>query len=67
MKIEELVDRKVLYINYPINKNIVHEGKINEISPSKKCIKINHEWFILDNIRIIELFTEEDRPSMRFT
>jgi hypothetical protein len=33
MKLEELIDRKVLYINYPINKNIVQEGKVNEISP----------------------------------
>jgi len=66
MNIEELVDRKILFINYPVNRHLVQEGKVNEFSPSKKCIKINHEWYIFDNIRILELFSEKDRPTMKF-
>lgn len=66
MNLEDLIDRKILFINYPANRNLVHEGKVNEISPTKKCIKINHEWYIIDNIRILELFSEKERPSMKF-
>jgi hypothetical protein len=63
---KELVDRKVLFINTAVNKFIIHEGKINEFSPTGKCIKINHEWFLLEKISILELFTEEERPGLRF-
>jgi hypothetical protein len=63
---KELIDRKILFINTAVNKFIIHEGKINEFSPSGKCIKINHEWFLLEKISILELFTEEERPGLRF-
>lgn len=66
MNLEELIDRKILFINYPVSRHIIHEGKVNELSPSKNCIKINHEWYIIDNIRILELFSEKERPSMKF-
>ena len=63
---EELIDRKVLFINTAVNKFLIHEGKINEFSPSGKCIKINHEWHLLEKIAILELFTNEERPGLRF-
>jgi hypothetical protein len=63
---KELIDRKILFINTAVNKFIINEGKINEFSPSGKCIKINHEWFLLEKISILELFTEEERPGLRF-
>jgi len=66
MKLEDLIDRKILYLNYPINKYAIQEGKVTEISPAKKCIKINADWHLRDNIRIIELFSENDRPKLGF-
>jgi hypothetical protein len=63
---KELIDRKILFINTAVNKFVINEGKINEFSPSGKCIKINHEWFLLEKISILELFTEEERPGLRF-
>ena len=66
MKLEDLIDRKILYLNYPINKYAIQEGKVTEISPSKKCIKINADWHLISNIRIIELFSEKERPALGF-
>ena len=66
MKLEDLLDRKILYLNYPINKFAIQEGKVSEISPAKKCIKINSDWYLIDNIRIIELFKENERPKLGF-
>ncbi len=63
---EQLVDRKIIFINTAVNRFAIHEGKINEFSPSGKCIKINHEWFLLEKISMLELFTEEERPGLRF-
>jgi len=63
---DELVDRKIIFINTAVNRFAIHEGKINEFSPSGKCIKINHEWFLLEKISMLELFTEEERPGLRF-
>jgi hypothetical protein len=66
MKLENLIDRKILYLNYPINKYAIQEGKVTEISPAKMCIKINTDWHLISNIRIIELFSEKERPSLGF-
>lgn len=66
MKLEDLVDRKILYLNYPINKYAIQEGKVSEISPAKMCVKINSDWHLIDNIRIIELFKEDERPKLGF-
>ena len=66
MKLENLIDRKILYLNYPINKYAIQEGKVTEISPAKMCIKINTDWHLISNIRIIELFTEKERPALGF-
>ena len=63
---DELVDRKIIFINTAVNRFAINEGKINEFSPSGKCIKINHEWFLLEKISMLELFTEEERPGLRF-
>ena len=64
--LEELIDRKILFINTAVNKFTIHEGKINEFSPSGKCVKISHEWHLLEKIAILELFINEERPGLRF-
>ena len=66
MKLKDLIDRKILYLNFPINRYAIKEGKVTEISPSEKCIKINADWHLISNIRIIELFTEKERPALGF-
>ena len=66
MKLEDLIDRKILYLNYPINKYAIQEGKVTEISPAKMCMKINADWHLVSNIRIIELFSEDERPKLGF-
>jgi len=66
MKLKDLIDRKILYLNFPINRHAIQEGKVSEISPSEKCIKINNDWYLVSNIRIIELFTEKERPALGF-
>jgi len=65
-KPEDLIDRKVLFINTAINKFTVHEGKINEFSPSGKCVKINHEWLLLEKLAFLELFSDDERPGLKF-
>jgi len=65
-KIEEIVDKKILFSYIPINKFSVQEGKVNEISPSKKFIKISNEWYFLDKIMFLEIFDDTERPSMTF-
>jgi len=66
MKLKDLIDRKILFINFPINRYSLQEGKVSEISPAEKCIKINNDWHLINNIRIIELFSKEERPSLGF-
>ena len=66
MKLTDLIDRKILFINFPINRYSIQEGKVSEISPAEKCIKINNDWHLINNIRIIELFSKEERPSLGF-
>ena len=66
MKLKDLIDRKILYLNFPINRYAIQEGKVTEISQSEKCIKINADWHLISNIRIIELFTEKERPALGF-
>jgi len=64
--LEELVDKKILFSYIPNNKFNIHEGKVNEISPSKKYIKINNDWYFLDKIMFLEIFDDSERPSMTF-
>ena len=66
VKKEELLDKKILYQHYPANKFAVMEGKIKEFSPSGHCVKIDKDWFLLDNIKIVEVFKEEERPGLGF-
>ena len=66
MKLKDLIDRKILFINFPINRYAIQEGKVSEISPAEKCIKNNNDWHLVNNIRIIELFSKEERPSLGF-
>jgi len=66
MKLKDLINRKILYLNFPINRHAIQEGKVTEISPSEKCIKINSDWHLITNIRIIELFSEKERPALGF-
>lgn len=65
-KQEELLDRKILFANVATNRFLVQEGKINEFSPSGKYIKINHEWYFVEKIAFLEVFSKEERPSMKF-
>lgn len=66
MKLKDLIDRKILFINFPINRHAIQEGKVSEISPEQKCIKINNDWHLVSNIRIIELFSKDERPALGF-
>ena len=66
MKLKDLIDRKILFINFPINRHSIQEGKVTEISPAEKCIKINADWHLRDNIHIIELFSEDEAPKLGF-
>lgn len=63
---EDILDKKVLYQHMPVNRFIVQEGRVKEFSPTGACVKIDHEWFILSNIKFLEVFTEDERPSLRF-
>ena len=65
-KLKDLIDRKILFINFPINRHAIQEGKVSEISPAEKCMKINNDWHLISNIRIIELFSEKERPALGF-
>ena len=64
--IEEIIDKKILFSYIPNNKFAVQEGKVNEVSPSKKYIKINSEWYFLDKVMFLEIFDDKERPSMTF-
>lgn len=66
MKLKDLIDRKILFINFPINRHAIQEGKVSEISPAEKCLKINNDWHLVNNIRIIELFSKDERPALGF-
>lgn len=63
---EELIDRKVLFAYNPVSKFTVQEGKINEFSPSGNYIKINNEWYFVDKVAFLEIFSKSERPTMRF-
>jgi hypothetical protein len=61
MKRKELIDKKILFIHYPVSKFNVLEGKVKEYSPSDNFIKINTDWYLIENIRILEVFPEEKK------
>ena len=61
MKIADLIDKKVLFVNWPVSKHAIHEGKVKELSPSKNFVRINNDWYLIENLRILELFPEEKR------
>lgn len=65
-KQEDLVDKKILFSYLPTNRFTIHEGKINEFSPSGKYIKINHEWYFLDKVAFLEVFKDSERPGLSF-
>ena len=60
-KKEELIDKKILFTNDAVNKFAIMEGKVNEFSPSEKLVKINHEWYFLNRITFLEVFTEKEK------
>jgi hypothetical protein len=60
-KKEDLVDKKILFLHYPVSKFNVLEGKIKEYSPSNNFIKINTDWYLFENIRVLEVFPEEKK------
>jgi len=61
MKRKELIDKKILFIHYPVSKFNVLEGKVKEYSTSNNFIKINTDWYLIENIRILEVFPEEKK------
>ena len=61
MKRTDIIDKKVLFLYYPVSKFNVLEGKVKEYSPSNNFIKINTDWYLLENIRILEIFPEEKK------
>lgn len=63
---EDLIDKKILFINYPVNRHAIIEGQIKELSPSKNFAKIGSEWYLIENIRVLEMFTDKERPSLGF-
>lgn len=65
-KQEDLIDKKILFSYIPTNRFAVQEGKVNEFSPSGKYIKINHEWYFLDKVAFLEVFSLDERPDMKF-
>lgn len=60
-KKEDLVDKKILFLHFPVSKYNVLEGKIKEYSPSNNFVKINTDWYLLENIRVLEVFPEEKK------
>lgn len=66
-KKEELIDKKILFTNDASNKYAIIEGKVNEFSPSGNLIKINHEWYFLNKITFLEIFSEKERPTLVFS
>lgn len=66
MKINELIDRQVLFLHWPVSKYNVLEGKIKELSPSKNFVKINNDWYLIENIRVLELFSDKEKPGLGF-
>lgn len=66
IKKEELLDKKILFQHYPANKFSVIEGKIKEFSPSGSCVKIDNDWYVFDNLKILEVFNEKERPGLCF-
>ena len=61
MKLNDLIDKKILFIHYPVSKFQVHEGTVKELSPSKNFAKIGNDWYLIENIRVLELFPEENK------
>ena len=61
MKItDELIGKRFIFREFPYST--IQEGVIEEISPSKKYVKINGSWYPTDNISVIEVLgdAEED-------
>jgi len=67
MKFETLQYKKVLYLHWPVSKYAVHEGEVKQLSPSKNFIKINQDWFLLDNVRILEVFDTDLKQKLGFS
>lgn len=61
IKKEDLIDKKILFVHYPVSKFNVLEGKVKEYSPSNNFVKINTDWYLLENIRVLEVFPEEKK------
>jgi len=61
VKINDLIDRKILFVNWPVNRYAIIEGTVKELSPSSNFVKINNDWYLIENIRLLELFEEEKK------
>jgi len=65
VKIKDLIDRKILFVNWPVNRHAIIEGTVKELSPSSNFVKINNDWYLIENLRVLELF-EEDKKAIGF-
>lgn len=66
MKFEDLEGKKVLFIHYPVSKYAVLEGEVKQRSPSKNFMKIGNDWYLIDNLRILEVFNNEQKGTLGF-
>jgi len=66
MKLTDLMDKKILFVHFPVSKHAVIEGTVKELSPSKNFVKINNDWYLIENIRILELFSD-DKKKLGFS
>jgi len=67
MKFADLQYKKILYLHWPVSKYAVHEGEVKDISPSKNFIKINQDWFLVENVRILEVFNNDPKGKLGFS
>jgi len=65
VNIKDLIDRKILFVNWPVNRHAIIEGTVKELSPSNNFVKINNDWYLIENLRVLELF-EEDKKAIGF-
>jgi hypothetical protein len=61
MKLADLIDKKILFLHFPVSRHAVIEGTVKELSPSKNFVKITNDWYLIENIRVLELFPEEKK------
>lgn len=67
MKFNDIQGKKVLFLNWPVSKHNVLEGEVKELSPSKNFIKINNDWYLMENVRFLEVFDQDKKGRLGFS